>query len=595
MPSDYVQIREDNIRRYGTDTALLELLGNLYSDRTHFIFELVQNAEDVRASVVQFQMLSNALELRHDGQAFSSDDVRGISSVCQSTKRGDPGRIGRFGIGFKSVYAYTLAPEIHSGEEHFCIENFVRPKESPRRTPGNGFTTLITLPFDDSVVSPSVAIRDIDRAFQRIDPTTLLFLRHVKRVEMTGDGIATVVLERRRTDQLSTWVRIVELGSTTNGTPPEKWLVFERAVKLSTPTGRNIESRVELAFELTPTSSKDGFEIITRERAVLAVFFPTEWKTETGFILQGPFVPTPARDNLRHDDPTNSLLARESSKLLGDSLRWLRDRGALTPGVLNTLPLRRSDFPEESLLRPLFDHVLETIIAQKLLPAHTEESKPQTFVEGCKAAAPSSAALRDLLGDNLLGELADDDSLKWLDEGLTVRRTSDLWKYLREEVGVREISARDFVAWLGTKDAAWWKRRDETWLARCYHYLHTQTVEHPALKKLPIIRLESGEHLVPADAPFFLPAENVNEKEELTPFLTKLPIVREALINDEKDKTVENFLRQMGAAPLVAFQFIQKYLVPRYTIPKEITPEENRSHVRFLASSAESVGTWRLG
>lgn len=81
---------------------------------------------------------------------------------------------------------------------------------------------------------------------------------------------------------------------------------------------------------------------------------------------------------------------------------------------------------------------------------------------------------------------------------------------------------------------------------------------------------------------FFFPAENALEKEELAPFLTQLPIVRQALINDDKDKTVESFLRQIGVTPLVAIQFIQKYLVPRYTNPSDITLEENRSHVRFL-------------
>ncbi|MCH7831938.1 MAG: hypothetical protein IIC55_03605 [Proteobacteria bacterium] len=39
--------------------------------------------------------------------------------------------IGRFGIGFKSVYAFTDCPEIHSGDEHFAIESFVWPKGIP--------------------------------------------------------------------------------------------------------------------------------------------------------------------------------------------------------------------------------------------------------------------------------------------------------------------------------------------------------------------------------------------------------------------------------------------------------------------------------
>ncbi len=44
MPADYDEIRAENVARYGWDTAVLELLGQLYSERTHFIFELIRNA-----------------------------------------------------------------------------------------------------------------------------------------------------------------------------------------------------------------------------------------------------------------------------------------------------------------------------------------------------------------------------------------------------------------------------------------------------------------------------------------------------------------------------------------------------------------------
>jgi HSP90 family molecular chaperone len=48
MASDYSTIRAENERRYGTDIRRVGtmLLANLYDDRTHFIFELLQNAED---------------------------------------------------------------------------------------------------------------------------------------------------------------------------------------------------------------------------------------------------------------------------------------------------------------------------------------------------------------------------------------------------------------------------------------------------------------------------------------------------------------------------------------------------------------------
>ena len=41
MPSDYDRIRADNILEYGQGTRHLSFLGRLYTDRTHFIFELL--------------------------------------------------------------------------------------------------------------------------------------------------------------------------------------------------------------------------------------------------------------------------------------------------------------------------------------------------------------------------------------------------------------------------------------------------------------------------------------------------------------------------------------------------------------------------
>ena len=48
MTCDYQAIRDENIKRYGTDIGRIGhmLLANRYDERTHFIFELLQNAED---------------------------------------------------------------------------------------------------------------------------------------------------------------------------------------------------------------------------------------------------------------------------------------------------------------------------------------------------------------------------------------------------------------------------------------------------------------------------------------------------------------------------------------------------------------------
>ena len=157
MPADYEKIREENIARYGWDTAVLDLLGQLYSERTHFIFELIQNAEDAGATELAFELFADRLELRHDGRPFTEADVRGVCGVGKSGKSGDLTAIGKFGIGFKSVYAYTRSPRIHSGDEHFRIENYVRP--FPVEPPPARSGTLFVFPFDHDTVPAAVAAR----------------------------------------------------------------------------------------------------------------------------------------------------------------------------------------------------------------------------------------------------------------------------------------------------------------------------------------------------------------------------------------------------------------------------------------------------
>ena len=97
---------EDGIKR---------LLTDLYPDNAHFIYELLQNAEDAKASEVQFVLNTDSIEFEHNGsQLFSISDVESITNIGKTTKKDDPTSIGKFGVGFKAVFAYTSTPEIKS-------------------------------------------------------------------------------------------------------------------------------------------------------------------------------------------------------------------------------------------------------------------------------------------------------------------------------------------------------------------------------------------------------------------------------------------------------------------------------------------------
>ena len=173
MPSDYKKICQDNIRRRGEEFDDMGRLisEQLYGDKSHFIYELLQNAEDaldrrVRnnrgdnpSCKVQFVLFQDRLEFRHFGELFNEEDVSGISDVLMGTKKEDFAQIGTFGIGFKSVYAFTASPEIHSGDEHFAIKRYIRPEAKEPR-PGLSIgpdETVFIFPFDHTELSKEEA------------------------------------------------------------------------------------------------------------------------------------------------------------------------------------------------------------------------------------------------------------------------------------------------------------------------------------------------------------------------------------------------------------------------------------------------------
>ena len=99
-----------------------------YSDSAHFVYELLQNADDTKATWVEFTIEENGLWFKHNGSvrftisnpANEDEDsengtlghINAITSIGNSTKI-DEQKIGKFGIGFKAVFAYSLTPHIY--------------------------------------------------------------------------------------------------------------------------------------------------------------------------------------------------------------------------------------------------------------------------------------------------------------------------------------------------------------------------------------------------------------------------------------------------------------------------------------------------
>ena len=506
MPADYEKIREENIARYGWDTAVLDLLGHLYSQRTHFIFELIQNAEDAGATEVVFELFEDRLELRHDGRPFDEADVRGVCGVGATAKSGDLTKIGTFGIGFKSVYAYTNSPRIYSGDESFRIENYVRPvATNPVAVPDLG--TLFVFRFDLPSVPARTAVAEIAAALTAIEPETLLFLRSIERLRVRGFGVGNAALTRSTVSQSATRRRVT---LTTDTSRDEEFLIWQRPVAGGGEPGL----RVEIAFRTAP-GPDGGRLLVRRDGSPLVVYFPTEKETYLGFLVHGPYRTTPARDNVPEHDPANQALVQETAALLRDVLRELRDEYLLTAEVLAALPIAAARFQPGTMWRSLFESVRSGLADEALIPAGDGRYSVATELR-----LAGGAGLRELFTPDQLGAVYGEvRPLGFVSESISADGTPALWRYLRDEIGIEEVTP---AAVVGRLTGEFLTTQSDEWIASLYAFLyrHSALWREPSqaesaadglgvARTRPVIRLEDGSQVRPfrADgrAAVFLP------------------------------------------------------------------------------------------
>ena len=483
MSSDYQAIRQDNERRYGTDIARIGpmLLAERYDDRTHFIYELLQNTEDALrkrnnrsgSRSVRFELSANQLCVSHFGKPFDRKDVVSVCGIGISTK--DLTAIGRFGLGFKSVFAMSYRPEIHSGEEHFAIENYVHPVAT-KGIHGNNGETIIKLPLKDSKCHG-----EIKTSLQRLGSDTLMFLREIEEIEWIIENGASGMYLRNQPDQFDDHVRRVTIIGKVDGHNDVKqdWLVFSKF--MLSPVGEEV-GNIEIAFSLKES------QVVPVSRSPLVVFFPTAVETHLGIRVQGPYRTTPSRDNIPKHDDWNRKCVQTTAELLVEALIWLRDMKQLNIDILQCLPLESEKFDEDSMFTPIYDHVRAALARECLLPCFDDG-----YASANDVKLAHSQGLRELFdADQLTQIYGNGKKIRWLIDGITQDRTPLLKQYLLKELSIDEISPDKILPKL---DSDFLKAQTNDWIKKMYEFLNGQ---HALLRKvvdLPLIRLTNGQHV----------------------------------------------------------------------------------------------------
>lgn len=593
MPTDYRAISAYNEEMLGKDRASRMSQVSMYADTAHFVFEILQNADDAGATEVVFEVSDDRLVIEHNGNPFTSDDVKAISYFGKG--KTDITKIGHFGLGFKSVFAYTASPRIHSGNESFEITDLYTLRAVPLPADLERNRTRFVLPFDHETSRPAyieagrlkkgtTARKEIAAKLAKLGPETLLFTRNLAEIRWEADGRPGHYLREER--PLAGGGR--ELFIVTADGEESCFLVFEQPVHTggseTSPTGR----LVQIAYRLTKRLSDEG-AISPVVGAKLFVFFQTDKETHTGLIFQAPYRTTPARDNVPEDDDFNRQLVQQSADLLVESVQQLKKLKLLSLEALSALPLDFERFAEGSFFYPVHAAVRDALQRLPLLPTSTGG-----FVSARQAKMARGAELTKVFDTEQLETLLGIEGVRWLNPALTSARYPALYQLLvgrrRSQPGYfqkaewaseplavdMEVSAENMASRL---TAGFLKAQSDEWLMRFMSYVAKSSIY--AFHSIPIVRLESGEQVVPkgkdGQPNAYLPPQDGSVE------LYGLPMVKASLLT--KQDVVDFLQDDLDLGPPDLADFALTRILPKYRkAEKEVSVARWKKDFRIVVS-----------
>ncbi|XP_035259283.1 protein NO VEIN isoform X1 [Anguilla anguilla] len=385
--------------------SLERLSAELYSKDTHFVLELIQNADDNSyplAGDVQpalaFVLEKDCITILNNESGFEEKNIRAICDVGRSTKgKHKYGYIGQKGIGFKSVFKVTDCPEINSNGFHICFDKnsgpmgYILPhwleEERPVCTDllelkQHSWSTKISLPLR----SESYQTRNL---FHDVHPSLLLFLHRLRSITIVNQNDKRQVSMTRR--DLSH--NILEVQHTDG---VERWLVVKRML-----SPRMIKEGVEstelaLAFKLTDSTSEMN---IQPEKQPVFAFLPLR-SFGFRFIIQGDFDIPSSREDVDRDSYWNQWLRSEIPQLFLHAMDTFAEHPEFSglQGLchfLQFIPL-----PDEILdfFNPVAGQIIQLLKGKACLPTKEREDGSVEYKLPSQIAVSQDPLIQEVIG-----------------------------------------------------------------------------------------------------------------------------------------------------------------------------------------------------
>jgi hypothetical protein len=352
----------------------------LYSKEIHFVFELIQNAEDNHyldgvTESLSFELLADdptntpgsdgCLAIYNNETGFELPHIKAISSIGNSTKAKskDSGYIGEKGIGFKSVFVVSESPHIYSNGYQFKFKKhdeltklgYIIPywlDERPEVVIKNQskYTTCILLPLKNDNRG-KVSDRILDE-LKQIKSSVLLFLNKLNNLSITAPNYQVEFSK-------STEAGLTVLTTNTNGNETtERYLVAKKSIQV--PSDLNEDKR-EGVKQRDLTLAFPYYDI---SKSVLYAYLPTELDTGLPFLINADFLLPASRESVLVNVPWNDWIRDEVASFAADTLSDILEQTEQTK-EFKWIPLTEKN--NDDFLEPIFSDVLDRLYESKII------------------------------------------------------------------------------------------------------------------------------------------------------------------------------------------------------------------------------------
>jgi hypothetical protein len=451
------QIRGEKLKADSSDLrAALKLLAEeLNSKETHFILELLQNAEDneyagkepelgltiVDGNPTNTASADGCLVALNNELGFQPENVRSLSSVGKSTKKErNQGYIGEKGIGFKSVFRVTESPHIFSNGLQFRFQTpteaegfgYILPHwvESVPPVVKEGFTAIL-LPLQPG------KREIIANQLSKIAPETLLFLKKLKRLDL---GHLRSISRHGESP-------LVHLSSNDG---ESVYFVYnqqcEKPSDFTEEKRQGVSKRdVTIAFPLKTTRACTGR---------IYAFLPTEFDSGFPFLFNTDFILNFNRERVLEDRRWNHWLRDEIAPTFANAFLSVLKEPEWRAGAWQFLPIESDLAPGAEFFAPVIAAINTKLKKEKciLTDEGGAELPEKVFSPGKLARQILQNAPREKFDFSLLNPGWDSD-----------------WQKRLKPLGVQSLtfaqvfSVCNNESWLKSRDLEWW----ETLLELC--------------------------------------------------------------------------------------------------------------------------------